>query len=129
MTNATRSASRSVLLCRAIRAVETPRVQVAERDTTFRPVASQCGLRDLRGMAIRELDHRRSDGIDVWLRWCARDDRTLVEVRDSKTGGHFTIEVRDDERALDVFRHPYAYAAWRRIDTRPVTAAAIASRN
>jgi hypothetical protein len=107
--------------------VEAASVQVAERNTAFRPVAPDCRLRDLRGMAIRELDHRRSDGIDVWLRWCERDGRTLVEVRDSKTGGHFTIEVRDDERALDVFRHPYAYAAWRRIDTRPVTAAPIAT--
>jgi hypothetical protein len=31
-----------------------------------------------------------------------------------RTGDAFSVEVRDDERALDVFHHPYAYAATRR---------------
>jgi hypothetical protein len=67
---------------------------------------------------LRELDHRRVDGIDVWLLWREDDGQVLVSVADDKTGDRFTIEVRDGEQALDVFHHPYAYAAWYGIDTR-----------
>jgi hypothetical protein len=59
---------------------------------------------------IRELDHRSSDSIDVRLLWREHDGRVLVEVSDAKTGEEFTIEVREGERALDVFHHPFAYA-------------------
>jgi hypothetical protein len=59
---------------------------------------------------LRELDHRTSDRIDVWLLWRERDNQVLVSVADEKTGDQFTIEVRDGERPLDVFNHPYAYA-------------------
>jgi hypothetical protein len=67
---------------------------------------------------LHELDHRCNDRIDVWLLWCERDNRVLVAVADEKTGERFEIEVREGEQALDVFNHPYAYAAWRGIDTR-----------
>lgn len=60
---------------------------------------------------IRELDHRRFDGIEVCLLWRSTDDRALVAVSDEKTGDAFTLEVEPDESALDVFHHPYAYAA------------------
>jgi len=59
---------------------------------------------------LRELDHRVSDGIDVRLLWRPEDDRALVAVSDARTGESFTIEVGADQRALDVFHHPYAYA-------------------
>ncbi len=62
----------------------------------------------------RELDHRASDGIDVRLLWNVREDRLLVAVTDGRTGDAFSGDVRDDERALDVFHPPYAYAATRR---------------
>ena len=62
---------------------------------------------------LRELDHRVSDGIDVTLLWRADDDRALVAVFDAKTGEAFTLEVAPSQRALDVFHHPYAYAAER----------------
>jgi hypothetical protein len=65
---------------------------------------------------LRELDHRTSDRIDVWLLWRERDDHVLVAVADERTGARFRIEVRDGDRPLDVFHHPYAYAAWRGID-------------
>jgi hypothetical protein len=65
---------------------------------------------------LRELDHRTSDRIDVWLLWREQDNKVLVSVADEKTGDQFTIEVRDGERPLDVFNHPYAYAAWHGID-------------
>ena len=63
---------------------------------------------------LRELDRRVSDGIEVQLLWRPRDNRAIVAVADAKTGESFTIEVRDDQRALDVFHHPFAYAATRR---------------
>jgi hypothetical protein len=68
---------------------------------------------------LRELDQRSHDGIDVLLLWRERDDRAVVTVADTKTGERFSIEVPDGERALSVFHHPFAYAAWHRIDTRP----------
>lgn len=62
---------------------------------------------------LRELDHRISDGIDVRLLWRPSDDRVLVAVDDTKTGESFAIEVGSDQRALDVFHHPFAYAGSR----------------
>jgi len=66
---------------------------------------------------VRELDRRSNDLIDVALLWREHDDRVLVAVSDGKTGARFEIEVRDGERALDVFHHPFAYAACRGIET------------
>lgn len=68
---------------------------------------------------LRELDQRSHDGIDVLLLWRERDDRAVVTVADAKTGQRFSIEVPDGERALSVFHHQFAHAAWHRIDTRP----------
>jgi hypothetical protein len=62
----------------------------------------------------RELDHRESDGIQVRLLWRPHDDTALVAVSDARTGESFSVEVRDGERAVDVFQHPYAYAGSRR---------------
>ena len=36
-----------------------------------------------------------------------------VALQDGKTGEGFELEVGPDERALDVFHHPFAYAAFR----------------
>ena len=59
----------------------------------------------------RELDGRNSDGIHVQLLWHPFDGRVSVAVNDTKTGEAFELEVRYGEHPLDVFRHPYAYAA------------------
>jgi hypothetical protein len=67
---------------------------------------------------VRELDHRHSDGIDVRLLWDSADDRVVVTVFDAKTGEELEIAVRAYERALDVFQHPYAYAAHRGVEPR-----------
>jgi hypothetical protein len=67
---------------------------------------------------LRELDHRTDVWTDIWLLWRERDDRVVVAVANESTGERYRIEVRDSERALDVFHHPYAYAAMRGIDTR-----------
>ena len=59
---------------------------------------------------IRELDRRRSDGIDVTLLWNSRTNRVLVAVVDERDGEAFQLEVRASD-AYDAFHHPYAYAA------------------
>jgi hypothetical protein len=69
----------------------------------------------------RELDHRISDGIEVRLLWRPHDDAVIVAVLDGRTGEGFSIVVEDGERALDIFHHPYAYAA-----ARPALAAVAA---
>ncbi len=61
----------------------------------------------------RELAHRRNDGLDIRLLWDSAADRVTVALHDAKTGDGFEIEVGRDERALDVFHHPFAYAAFR----------------
>jgi hypothetical protein len=71
---------------------------------------------------MRELHSRPSDGIHVRLLWSEYDGRVAVTVADDKTGEAFAIHVRDGDRAMEVFSHPYAYAAWRKIDTRGASA-------
>ena len=61
---------------------------------------------------MTELDRRINDGIDVRLLWNAEDGRVVVTVDDAKTGESFTVDVRERDKALEVFRHPYAFAAW-----------------
>jgi hypothetical protein len=61
--------------------------------------------------SARELDSRVNDGIHVRLLWHASDGHVSVAVRDTKTGEAFELAVGEGERALDVYRHPYAYAA------------------
>ena len=58
----------------------------------------------------RELDFLSSDGLDVALLWDPETDRLSVAVFDHKSGDDFELEVSSDE-AMDVFHHPYAYAA------------------
>jgi hypothetical protein len=59
----------------------------------------------------RELDRRTGDGIEVRLLWSQNDGHVTVTVTDTKTGEAFELPVGEGERALEVFRHPYAYAA------------------
>jgi hypothetical protein len=59
----------------------------------------------------RELDSRTGDGIEVRLLWCQTVGRVTAAVTDTKTGEAFELPVGEGERALDVFHHPYAYAA------------------
>jgi hypothetical protein len=62
---------------------------------------------------VRELAHRRNDGLDIRLLWNPATDRVTVALQDGKTGDGFEVEVGPGERALDVFHHPFAYAAFR----------------
>ena len=65
---------------------------------------------------LHELDHRTNDRIDVWLLWRESDNQVFVAVADAKTGDEFTIKLREGEKPLDVFHHPYAYASFHGID-------------
>ncbi len=58
-----------------------------------------------------ELHSRSGDGIHVQLLWRPRDEHLFVAVTDRKQGQEFCVEVRDRAHALDVFHHPFAYAA------------------
>jgi len=64
---------------------------------------------------LRELAQRTSDGIEVTLLWSPADGRLTVSVADGRYGEAFVLDAAADE-ALDVFNHPYAYAAHRGVD-------------
>jgi hypothetical protein len=72
---------------------------------------------------LREMDHRHSDGIDVRLLWDSSDGRVIVAVSDAKTGEAMELVVASHENALDVFHHPFAYAAHHGVEPRPAVAA------
>jgi len=61
----------------------------------------------------RELAHRRTDGLEVRLLWHPDTDSLTVSLADARTGEGFEVPVGPGERALDVFHHPFAYAAVR----------------
>jgi len=64
--------------------------------------------------STRELDSRCNDGIEVRMLWRADDDQVFIAVHDTRTDQAFCLTVHEGERALDVFHHPFAYAARRR---------------
>ena len=66
-------------------------------------------------LAIRELDHRRSDGLDVRLLWNSRTNRVSVAVEDRHSGETFVLEV-PGAHARDAFAHPFAYIGGERVD-------------
>jgi hypothetical protein len=57
-----------------------------------------------------ELDTRESDSLAVTLSWTRGTDVLAVTVDDARTGDSFELVVAENERALDVFQHPFAYA-------------------
>lgn len=59
--------------------------------------------------AIRELDRRSSDGIDVRLLWDSAADTVVVAVHDTRTEEAFEFQVAPGD-ALLAFHHPFAYA-------------------
>ena len=63
-----------------------------------------------------ELAERGSDSVSVTLYWTRGTDVVAVAVEDAKTGDFFEIVVAENERALDVFQHPFAYARARGIE-------------
>ena len=61
---------------------------------------------------LHELDARESDGITVALLWNRTTGQLWVRVKDGRSGACFELDA-DPDYALDVFRHPYSYAAFR----------------
>ena len=68
------------------------------------------------GIERRELAHRSGDGLEVSLLWSERTGSLSVTVRDERSGAGFELVVQSGAEALDVFDHPFAYAAWRGIE-------------
>jgi len=58
----------------------------------------------------RELAYRSSAGIEVTLLWNAESDKLTVTAFDSSTSELLELPA-EREHALDVFNHPFAYAA------------------
>jgi hypothetical protein len=58
----------------------------------------------------RELAHRRTCGIDVRLIWDPDGGGLTVEVVDDSEGSSLVVPV-GSRPPLEVFQHPYAYAA------------------
>jgi hypothetical protein len=77
---------------------------------------------------IEELAHRESAGIQVSLFWSREDNTLSIVVRDNRTGDEFSVAAEPNE-AMDVYRHPFAYAASRGVtstmasDAEPVVTA------
>ena len=63
-----------------------------------------------RRTTVRELAHRADGGVEVTLLWSRRENRLAVTVSDSHTGELFVLDAEND-KALDVFYHPYAHTA------------------
>jgi hypothetical protein len=60
--------------------------------------------------APTEIHHRSADGIEVSLLWSPETNALTVAVEDSRSGEIFELRAPAD-KALDVFEHPFAYAA------------------
>ena len=61
---------------------------------------------------------RKNAGVQVTLLWAADTNAVAVLVRDTGTDDQFELSVEPGANALDIFEHPYAYAAWRGVDYR-----------
>jgi hypothetical protein len=59
---------------------------------------------------MTELAHRRNDDVEVSLLWDRERDRLFVFVEDVRAGHRFSLQAPRDH-ALDVYYHPFAYAA------------------
>lgn len=62
------------------------------------------------------LSERSSNGISVALLWNRASDAATVVVHDEAADQEFVLHVGAGDNALDLFEHPYAYAAFRGID-------------
>jgi hypothetical protein len=59
---------------------------------------------------VRELSFREGDGIQVQLLWIPATNALSVLVTDTRTDESFEVSA-PPAKALDVFEHPFAYAA------------------
>jgi hypothetical protein len=70
------------------------------------------------GPARVVLAKRKNAGIHVTLLWAEDTNSVAVLVHDDSTDDQFELSVEPGANALDTFEHPYAYAAWRGIDSQ-----------
>ena len=63
-----------------------------------------------------ELDYRTADGVEVALLWHAGGNFLSVVVSDARIGELFELVLDERDDAMDVFHHPYAYAAHRGLE-------------
>ena len=68
------------------------------------------------GEGISELNSRSENGIAVALLWQQCNNTAIAVVVDHVSSEAFLLDVHENDNALDMFHHPYAYAAHRRID-------------
>ena len=61
--------------------------------------------------SIQELAARTVDGLHVRLLWSAVERQAWVSLIDVKRDETVSVPVRENQNALEVFRHPFAYAA------------------
>lgn len=63
---------------------------------------------------MEELASRESAGIQVTLLWSREGNALRVVVFDNRTGEEFSL-TPEPEEVMDVYRHPFAYAARRAV--------------
>jgi len=63
-----------------------------------------------------ELAVRSQNGVAVTLYWLRGTNVAVVSVFDKRNGEAFELVLEAGDRPLDVFHHPYAYAAARGLD-------------
>jgi len=56
---------------------------------------------------------RRGGTAEIGLFWSRRTGRAAVAVEDAATGERFELPVSPEDDALELYNHPYAYAARR----------------
>jgi hypothetical protein len=62
-----------------------------------------------------ELAERAGDGIVVSLMWNPADNLLRVSIANTRPGEAFELDA-PPENALDIYYHPFAYAAYRGLD-------------
>jgi hypothetical protein len=65
------------------------------------------------------LAYRVDAGIHVKLMWAPDTKTVAVHVWDSRRDERFELVIEPELNPIDVYDHPYAYAAWRGLDFGP----------
>jgi hypothetical protein len=65
-----------------------------------------------------ELASRETNGVVVRLLWNRLKSLVFVAVDDAANDDYFELVLGEDDQALDVFHHPFAYAAARGVEFR-----------
>jgi len=71
-----------------------------------------------------ELAHRSTDGIEVALFWSRATNQITIKLIDARLDERLEFEVAR-HKALDAFRHPYAYAPGQALDELVTTREAV----